>query len=99
MPGFGFRQSCAAILRDAAVRMVGTVAPVVDRGADRSQLLRHPAMKRDNILLAIESFGDARLVRHDEQIIAGVIEPLHRFSRAGDPVDLFRRGDIRHGRR
>lgn len=95
MPGPGFPPVVRRpILGHAAVRVIGTVTPVVDRSAYRSQLLRHPAVKGGDLPLSVEPSGDTRLIRRDEHVIAGVIEPLHRLSGAVHPIDLARRMNI-----
>ncbi len=49
--GLGFPPVVLRPIRgDAAVRVVRAVAPVVDRRACRSEFLRHPAVKSDNLL-------------------------------------------------
>ena len=79
---------------DAPLRMKRAVSPVVDGRAGRGQFPRHPAVQRDDVALAIKPSGDARLVCHDEHIIAGVVETLHGLRRPGDPFDLFWRMDV-----
>jgi hypothetical protein len=83
-----------AISGDASLRMVGTIAPVVDPGAKGDKLLRYPTMQGADGLFLVKSVGDARLVCDHERIIAGVVHKLNRLFRAAHPLDPMRRVDI-----
>ena len=83
-----------AIGGDASLRMVRTIAPIVDRGALGRKLLRHPAVEGLDRVLLVKPFGDPGLIGDDEHVKAGVVQKLHRRLGAADPLDLMRRMDI-----
>ncbi len=84
-----------AIGGDASFRMVRAIAPVVDRGAFGGKLLRHPAVERFRSPLPRKvPLATPGLIGDDEDVIAGVVQELHRLLGAADPLDLMRRMDI-----
>src|SRR5436305_1509265 len=79
---------------DASVRMVRTIAPVVDRGAIGSELLRHPSVEGLNRVFSVKPFGDPGLIGDHERVKSDVVQKLHRRLGAANPLDLLRRMDI-----
>ena len=68
--------------------MEGTVFDAVDVGAVPAQFAVHPAVQIVHVAFAVVAVRDTALVGHDEDQVAGVVQPAHGFTRALDPADL-----------
>jgi len=89
------RQGLAAIALSVVVR---AIVDGIEMSTVRCEMLLQPVMHDVQIGLRMQSQGDAALVRHQDHPTPGAVEPGDGFLDAGQPFELFPRGDVAAGK-
>ena len=77
-------------LRNDAVGMIGRDVEPIDMGALARQAFLNFQVKSSRVVEAVEAPRDPRLVGHDENIVAAIVQIADRFDRAWNELQVVR---------
>ena len=84
----------ATVLLDASFGMMHTIIERIDECASYGQLVLHPPMQSDDVILFIVPVAHAGLVGHNDDAIPEIIQTAHGLLGTSYPVDLVGSMDI-----
>ena len=84
----------AAVLLDTSFGMMHTIIERIDECTSDGQLVLHPPMQSDDVILFIIPMAHAGLVGHNDDAIPEIIQTTHGFLGSSYPVDLVGSMDI-----